>query len=89
MPNGLSVRPNGSDVGGLPFALCKKLLDHFRISHCQGICSQMLAVDFIVARSLEGQKGFSEWGRKGGAHCPKELGFAIRIQFGEHCINPV
>ena len=49
----------------------------------------MLTVDFIIARSLEGQKGFSERGRKGGAHCPEELGLAIGTQFGQDRINPV
>jgi hypothetical protein len=49
----------------------------------------MLAVDFIIARSLEGQQGLPKRWRKGGAYCPKQLGLAIRTQFGKYRINPV
>jgi hypothetical protein len=49
----------------------------------------MLAVDFIIARSLEGQQGLPKRGRKGGAHRPNELGLAIGTQFGKYRINPV
>ena len=49
----------------------------------------MLAVDFIIARSLKGQEGLPERARKGGAHCPEELGLAVGAKLGKYRINPV